>query len=277
MRTLLKRNIGITGFMSIQELNFVQSVFLELFKEHEAYGQDVVVPRLMAGILVSSKTINNIPNKFPGRYPRPEQLTELFLAANANNTLNLCHYNTDTPQNLVAECEQVMETVGPALHGFQLNVCWPDPAVIRELKRRHPKLHILLQIGGRALDQFQYTREATFLGYNTEGFLAQVREYGDSINEVLLDPSGGFGQLLQAGRLLPLVEALMQIEGLGIGVAGGLSSETIESIAPIASSCPYLSIDAEGRLRNPHDDSLNLVKAIAYLMVAFMLFYPKEV
>lgn len=278
MRILPRRNIGITGFMFVEELRVVQDAFLSLFKQYEGYhGKDMAEPRLMAGILVSSKTINDIQNKYPGRYPKPERLTELFLEANASNTLNLCHYNTDNPQNLVAECERVMEVVGPALHGFQLNVCWPDPAIIQELRKRHPKLHILLQVGGRALNEFARGREGAFSHYDTVGFIERMKPYGDSVNEVLLDPSGGFGQLLQSGRLIGLCEALMQFEDLGIGVAGGLSAETMETVAPITAICPYLSIDAEGRLRNPEDDSLNLETAQAYLKAAFDLFYPKKV
>jgi hypothetical protein len=277
MPTLPKRNIGVTGFMSVEELKTAQDLFIRLFEQHEAaHEKENSEPRLMAGILVSSKTIEGIPDRYPGRYPKPQKLTDLFLEANSWNTRNLAHYNTDTPENLVEECEQVMEVVGPSLDGFQLNIRWPDPVLVKELRRRHPRLHILLQVGGGALSHFARGREGAFSRYDTEGFMAKVLEYGGSLNEILLDPSGGRGEALQAGHLTPLVRELMKVEGLGIGVAGGLSGETMGLVSELVPVCSYLSIDAEGRLRNSEDDSLNLERVEVYLKAAFELFYPKE-
>jgi hypothetical protein len=275
-RDIPKRNIGVTGFMSLWELMFAQEVFYKLFERHQAAHQkENSEPRLMAGILVSSKTINGIANRYPGRYPRPEMLTDLFIEANRHNTLSLAHYNTDTPENLVTECEKVMDLVGPAMHGFQLNVRWPEPELLKELRYCHPELHILLQVGGKALGEFMLGGwEGESLEYDTSAFMAKVASYGGSINEILLDPSGGKGQPLQANHLAPLVRELMKVEGLGIGVAGGLSGKTIGLVSELVPVCPYLSIDAEGRLRNPDDDSLNLEQVEAYLRAAFDLFYP---
>lgn len=276
MRPLPKRNIGVTGFMSVGELKAVQDFFLSLFIEHElAHKKENAEPRLMAGILVSSKSINGIPNRYPGRYPKPESLRDLFSAAMENNTLNLAHYNTDTPENLVEECEQVMEVAGDALHGFQLNIRWPDPALITELRHRHPKLHLLLQVGDSALAEFAKGQEGRFDHYDTESFMSRVATYGGCFNEILLDPSGGKGQPLQADRLKPLVQSLMTIDGLGIGVAGGLSGETMGLTADIACTCPYLSIDAEGLLRDRVTDSLSIAMVESYLRAAFTAFYPK--
>ena len=276
-RSLPMRNIGVTGFTSVEQIKTVQDYFVDLFEEHEAaHKKENSEPRLMVGILISSKTINGILNKYPARYAKPEALTRLFLEAMAYNTLNLAHYNTDNPENLVQECEYVMKVVGPALHGFQLNVRWPEPKLIKELKCHHPELHILLHIGGKALSDFALGSKGWFVSYDTQAFMAKVAQYDGCLDEILLDPSGGTGQPLNAYQLAPLVRELMTVEGLGINVAGGLSAPSILLVNDLVPLCPYLGIDAEERLRNSEDDSLNVGWVKAYLKVAFNLFYPKE-
>jgi len=247
VRTLPKRNIGVTGFMSVDELRVVQDQFIQLFGEHkEAHKEKNSEPRLMAGILVSSKTINGLTNRYPGRYPKPENMRSLFKEANHYNTLNLAHYNTDNPISLIAECEHVMEVAGSSLHGFQLNICWPNPSLIKELRRRYSELFILLQVGANALSDFAIGSERAFSRYDVGGFMTKVSQYEGCLDGVLLDPSAGKGQLLEPHRLISLVQALMNVDGLGIGVAGGLSAETINQVSDLGRVCPYLSIDAEG-------------------------------
>ena len=76
-------NIGVTGFMWPYEIAFAQEVFNRLFDEYNLADKKAVVrPRLMAGALVSSKTIDGRPNKYPGRYPRLGILNDLCCEAN---------------------------------------------------------------------------------------------------------------------------------------------------------------------------------------------------
>lgn len=266
--------IGITGFTLVEEIRAVRKAFFELLaklRDKNFLNNDIVEPQLMVGILTNPKTFNGMAHKFPGRYPKLDQLRTLFKVANACNTLVLCHhcFSGDPSQNIIEDSERIMNVTGNTTHGFQLNVCWPDSIQVMELRRLHPKMHIILQIGGKALSKFAKLTST----YDPNTLLKRVREYEGSINSILLDPSGGFGQLLKKERLTLLVKTLMQIENLGIGVAGGLCAETMGVVAPMAAICPYLSIDAEGRLRNPKDDSLELEKTKAYLTSAFQVLY----
>ncbi|HSI21186.1 MAG TPA: hypothetical protein VLA04_05850, partial [Verrucomicrobiae bacterium] len=206
MRTLPKRNIGVTGFMSAGELVAVQQRFSQLCELHKSE------PRLMAGVLISDKTAAGVVNRHPGRFPRPESLQPL-LAAVGPQTLSLAHFNTHKREEMVAQCEQILELAGENLHGFQLNICWPEPMLVQELRKRHPKLHILLQIGAHALKKVRHDGRLL-----TE----KLATFEGCVDEVLLDPSGGKGIPMDTKSLLPLVEALMRMDGLGIGVAGGL-------------------------------------------------------
>lgn len=275
MCTMPRRMIGVTGFMTAQELRFAQDLFGRLVT---FYGLDDKSeeerPQLMAGILVSRKTANGIPDRYPNRYPKPEALPALLQEASRSSaTLSLVHYNTDTPDNLLSECEKLIQVAGPNLQGLQLNLCWPHPALTQELHRRYPDFFITLQVGSQALQQFELRKNGEFCAYEAIRMVVQVQQYEDSIQGILLDPSGGRGETLQSARLLPLVQALTHRTGLSVGVAGGLSGRTIGLLNNLPEACPYLSIDAEGRLRNLHDDSLNLSAVAMYLSAAFDIFY----
>lgn len=258
MSTLPRRNIGVTGFMSAGELVAVQQRFAQLCDLYQA------TPRLMAGVLVSDKTATGEMNRHPGRFPRPEALPALLAPVGAQ-TLALAHFNTHDVSGLVEQCERVLDVAGPNLHGFQLNICFPEPSLVQELRKRHPKLHILLQLGGHALRKVRHDGQL---------LLERLAGYEGCIDEVLLDPSGGKGIPLQAERLLPLVEALMCVKGLGIGACGGLSATTMSLVAPIARICPFISVDAEGLVRDKVTDALLLGEVDAYLVSAFDLLCP---
>ena len=59
-------------------------------------------------------------------------------------------------------------------------------------------------------------------------------------------------------------------DNIGIGIAGGLSHDNLARLRPFLSEY-YLSIDAEGKLRDA-DDHLDLAKATLYLQAANKLF-----
>ena len=54
---------------------------------------------------------------------------------------------------------------------------------------------------------------------------------------------------------------------LGIGIAGGLSADTLPHIAGLLQEIPDLSIDAEGQLRD-ENDHLDVNKAVRYVLAA---------
>ncbi len=56
MENLPRRNIGVTGFMTPQEIDAVQKTFSMLNHEHRVLNKGGVYPRFMIGILVSAKT-----------------------------------------------------------------------------------------------------------------------------------------------------------------------------------------------------------------------------
>lgn len=277
MRPSKTRNIGVTGITLPEQFSAISESFTLLCEKYYDDQKETPTPRLMTGVLVSDETINEVSNRCPSRYPPLKNLGPLFQKAESEGVLCLAHYNTENPQNILDECENVLEKVGPSLKGFQLNLRWPDPGQIVELRRRHPNLYLLLQIGSRALSDCAGSQKDSRSYYDANELVSYLKSYESCLNGVLLDPSGGRGKLLEAYQLQLLVNVLNQgSDTLDIGVAGGLSSETITILQGLSWICPRLSIDAEGKLRNTKDDSLSLSKVEAYLEAALKLFYQER-
>ncbi|MDP3947688.1 MAG: hypothetical protein Q8Q41_03295, partial [bacterium] len=139
--------------------------------------------KLMVGVLASSKTLAGRTNKWPGRYPKMERISEIFQVHPA--ALNLIHYNTDEPETLSDQLLRLVEISGENLHGFQLNVAWP---LVEELEKFHEatswKQRLVLQVGGGAMARVEHSPQK---------FADMVALYGGFVgvvDDVLIDPSG---------------------------------------------------------------------------------------
>lgn len=241
--------VGVTGFMSTQEVGTLLGSFPK-GSQHQ----------LMVGVLDSSKTLAGKTNKWPGRYPAVTAIRGIFL--NHPRALNLVHYSTNTPQTLVQECTQVLQLAGPYCHGLQLNVCWPDPAQIAQLRLTCPRVKLVLQLGGQAMAEESY---------NPDGIARRLAtQYYDLVDGVLFDPSGGLGIGFDPAVAVRFLFAVQQTKLVAtFGVAGGLGPETIDLLAPVAAAYPSVSIDAEGRLRTPQpEDALDVRRACRYVQAA---------
>lgn len=241
--------IGVTGFMSRTEV-------LEAL---EVVPQDAK-HRLMVGVLMSSKTLAGRQNKWPGRYPKREAVADIFV--DDPRALNLVHYSTDEPDTLCSQLEEITELAGSNLDGFQLNMAWPSISELEDYRQANSDKFIVLQIGSRAMGR----RLADEFAYD-------VSTYLDVIDAILIDPSGGKGEPLDAAKAAEYLWALSTYS-IGLGVAGGLGPRTLNLIDPLIRDFNRnLSIDAEGRLRAPQpEDKLRLNAMKAYLSGAFLMF-----
>ena len=244
--------IGVTGFTDRNQVETALSEFLGA----DSVGEHM----LMVGILVSHKTLRGETNKFPARYPAISTISDLLVSS--SQVLNLVHFNTHT-QNFCEELEIVAQHAGPNLDGFQLNLCWPDPTEIYAYKNKHHPSTIVLQIGGRAFAQ---------IGLDPSKLTDVLeRNYGDLIDYILLDPSGGTGQQMNIHKTNEYLDEIYS-KGLqnkfGIGIAGGLSSENISILQPLVDKYDNLSIDAEGRLRIPENDLMNLSEVQRFIQAS---------
>jgi len=253
--------IGVTGFMDEADVREVLFVFPKDARH-----------KLMVGVLASQKTFRGEQNKYPNRYPDKDAIGKIFV--DHPQALNLVHYHTlVSDQMLASELMAVRQAAGPHCHGFQLNVRWPSPKALEiyhhasSIGFRPKQDTIVLQIGHHAMME---------VDANPEILAERVRQYKGLVDYVLIDPSGGKGEgfnkdfasecFAQLGVLAP---------ELGLGIAGGLSADTIGNIEGFLTMWPDISIDAEGRLRN-EDDHLEVGKATRYVVEANHLFrrYP---
>lgn len=246
--------LGVTGFMSRAEVT-----------EALAVVPQGSTRRLMVGVLMSSKTLVGQTNEWPGRYPLKENVKDIFV--DDPRALNLIHYNTDHPETLLMQLIEITELAGPHLDGFQLNIAWPPISQLEDYWKAYPGKFLLLQIGGRAMSEVE----------SMERFGELVGAYLPMIDAILIDPSGGKGEPLDAVKGAEYLRAVRQYPTLGIGIAGGLGPETLHLLDPLVREFSDLSIDAEGRLRTPKpEDKLSLGAMRDYLDDGFPILAGKE-
>lgn len=245
--------IGVTGFMSSGEIKHV------LDYTHLKGSNRL----LMVGVLASSKSLEGLPNKWPGRYPKAQEIERIFI--NDDRCLNLVHYATKNPDTLEEQLVKITDIAGDHFNGFQLNMPFPNPKAIEHYLKRFPEKVIVFQVGGRAFELVNHSPYA----------LAKriVTEYDGLIDHVLLDPSGGTGQPFNPEVARGYLDQLAPHSAkFGLGVAGGLSSQSLHLIQPLVADYKDISIDAEGRLRESVNDQLDTGAAVDYVAGALDLF-----
>lgn len=252
-----KAYVGITGPVNIQETR-------DICKEFSEAGYSMESPHIpMIGFLISYKTLNGQPtgNK---RYPPANTLLNLLQATNGQ-VLTMVHYNSreiDTLSNQVAQIFDGVYEKG-LCKAIQLNIVWPDINQVARIKEQYPDMQVVFQASHKATDG------------KTPNQIAQgVRNYGDSISYVLIDPSSGRGMPFDLESSVAIYSELREkCSDLTIGFAGGFTGENValrlnEILQKIGES--NFCIDAEGGLRDKitsayGDDLLNIEKVRGYL------------
>jgi hypothetical protein len=238
--------IGVTGFMTEVEVAAAVAAFDALPNSRQRV--------LMVGVLASSKTLRGEQNRWPNRYPKVGEIARLL--SPHRRVLNLIHFATDDQHTLRDQIEQLMDFGGRYLDGFQLNMSWPEPDHFRVVQG----MRIVLQLGPRALAMCN----------DPDQVAVRLDDYNSLITDVLLDGSGGHGVPIDVESAATYVRAIgARHRELGLGVAGGLSHEGLDRIQPLMDEFPWLSFDAEGRLRTPApEDTLDLELTRRYIAKA---------
>jgi len=255
-----KPYVGITGPVNIQETMDICNEFYEA-------GYTMKTPHIpMLGFLVSYKTLNGQGTK-NRRYPPINELPELLQAVNGK-ALTMIHYNSREMNSLSDQIFKLFDDIYEEnlCRSLQLNIVWPDIEQITKIKENYPKMNIVFQLSHKATEG-KIPREIS------EG----VKYYGDLLDYVLIDPSGGRGMPFHLKSSIEIYKELRkQCPGLTIGFAGGFDGE---NVAPRLKELVQhteetnFCIDAEGGLRDKitseyGDDVLNIEKARKYLQNA---------
>ncbi len=245
--------IGITGFMTREEVETVMGAIPSNASR-----------KFMVGVLASPKTIYGNGNKWTGRYPMGNDISGIF--TDDPRAFNLIHYG-DGLKSSEGLGEALMmiasDIAGPNLHGFQLNMAWPEAGEIAKFKEKFPEMQIVLQAGRWTLKD------------STETALELVKRFraaylNGEVDYLILDISGGLGIELFPGLMVKNMKAIKAAAlDIGITVAGGLHKGNLDLLDPILEICPDASVDAEGALRMGPDDHLVLSEAIGYTKGAY--------
>lgn len=268
-KLMRKRYLGITDVPDKHRLNDMIDVF-------EWSGAPELGMLLHAGIMMSYKTLNHLPSKWTGAWPKNEEIADIFVSD--PNVLNTLHYADYDGIDIEASLDRAIAFGGPHLDALQLDMVWPDPKAIARVKgRENASLRIILQVSAVALDQAGNDPDevvARLTAY--EEAAAQVGGWGVRIiNDVLFDKSMGRGQGLDADVLRPFIAAVRaQAPDLGISVAGGLGPDSLLLAGPLVWDFPMLSIDAQSKLRPSGDahDPIDWDMAEAYVRRAVRMF-----
>jgi len=214
--------------------------------------------RLMIGVLANVRTLAGLDSeRGRNRHPPVERIAEIF--PDHPLALSCLHFYSHGEAPLAESLRKVVELAGPRLQAVQLNVAWPPPEALRELRSTHPGLALIFQVRAGAEDESSPVQAAE-----------RVHDlYRGLLDAVLFDPSRGLGRLFDPAAAGAFLGAMARADpDLGLGVAGGLCAETLPLVRSLRMKFPQLSVDAEARLRD-EEDRLVPARASAYVRRAF--------
>lgn len=225
--------IGIVDFATFEQ---VQNM-LEVFNAHLPSGSN---RKLHVGLMMSYKTLNDIPSKWLSVFPSKETIADIFSSDETYNCLHYADYDNDP--ELWKSLSRAISYGGTGIHALQLDMVWPDPGQIANgVHASRKQIEVILQVGKNALAE---------VNDNPKVLVKRLGDYEGIIHRVLLDKSMGRGIGMDANILLPFARAIKEsLPSIGLGAAGGLGPKTVDRIRPLLAEFPDISFDAQGRLR----------------------------
>lgn len=216
--------------------------------------------QVMYGVLASGWTLQGRAPTNTRQYPPAVELGGLV--SRHPQALNLIHYNNGRRPYALDMQLASLKALAPNFNGAQLNFAWPNPVELRR-EVASPNV-IVLQVGSLAMREAGRDKAAQWL-----------RPYGGVVDYALVDPSGGTGKPFDGAYMnlllndLSMASRLYRLE-IMLGIAGGLSAESIPLLAPLLRRFPDLSWDAQAGLRDA-DDELDLDRVQQYLAASLHL------
>ena len=223
--------IGITDFTDFRQVEKMLTVFNSKVPSSCDY-------LLHVGVMMSYKTLHNIPTKWSKAFPHKETIAEIFSSDEVFNCLHYVDY--ENKDDLANSIESAIYYGGKNLDAMQFDMIWPNPNVIRNVFK-NKNISVIIQIGRDAFED---------VNNNVDIIVDRISHYEDSIQYVLLDKSMGKGVGMNAKVLLPVIEKIEKdLPNLGVAVAGGLGPNTMYFANEIFEKYNGISIDAQSRLR----------------------------
>ena len=288
---------GTSGIMSADEVLGIRKILDEIDPDGSRLlpsGADDIesdrIERTIAiGVLCSSKSLRGEPTRWKNRYAEQSAWKGIVDACDADADARLTsflHISSSALHKTVGEdpdIERAFEAAEPHLQqfdGFQINSAWPQASFVSRAATfsRSRGMYFILQIPARAIEECRAESDAGTARNVAERLCLYFRgNLKRPFSHVLIDPSCGTGKDLDVGLTEAIVKALTQAlagTGVEIGIAGGLSAETLPHVKPLLTRYPDLSTDAEGKLRDGSELGGHLVldKVRQYLDAALPRF-----
>jgi hypothetical protein len=213
----------------------------------------------MVGVMASPKSLAGMPTRYDGVWLKPQDFPTVFL--DDSRAFNVPHWadykDRTTPEHL----KQLMAHCQGKAHAIQLDMPWPDPDLVLDFRDSFD-IPIILQVGRKSLETL-----GVAMGL-IKPMLERINGYGTHISGILLDMSGGEGRDMDASYLSHYVQAISEDRpDLTIAVAGGLGPDSLKLVEPLLKQFPWLSRDAQSRLRASglSTDPIDWDRATAYI------------
>lgn len=233
-KTMKVPYIGVTDFASRAQV--MQAL---------GYMPERINRRLHVGAMMNYKTLHGIPTEkgWENIWLNEAGLRGLFQPhPRVFNVLHYADYDDPcltTSDDLIAACVKA----GPGLQGLQLDMIWPTPQLIREVKQVFPHLEVILQVGKKALEQFDLLP--------SKYFVHMLGKYLPETSYFLIDCSLGTGKEMDVPYVLRYLRDANEIISFdGLAVGGGLGPTTYSLLEEIFNLSLLISCDAQGKMRS---------------------------
>ncbi len=230
--------IGICDVASSDQIRYL----LQYFLEDSSHC-------LMAGVMMSRKTLYGLPTKWADIFPKKETIKDIFSFSDPRlmNTIHYADYEVgderDRSLRLTLEC--VEENYGgPHLDAIQLDMIWPSTRELIRFRHSSPT-QVVLQVGEKAM---------AMCGDDPIKVCERLNDYGKTIDYVLFDKSMGKGKGMDASLLATYVGALASdCPHLLPAVAGGIGPSSMHLVEPLMRAYPSISMDMQSKVRKSGD------------------------
>jgi hypothetical protein len=252
--------IGITGITSDEDVDTISECC-------KIVATTVRTHRVMAGVLVSAKTLHGEPTT-NRRYPTIDRVEALLLNSRYAYAWPVVHYNTRAVGDSLGNELRELVNRCPSMRGLQLNIVRPTPSVVYAFAFDHPHVEVIVQMNRAAFGDPPVPADA----------ILYARDYPNA-SHALLDLSGGCGADINAAFAARVARGWPYAAQLG--VAGNLGPDAGPTLRALrddlgAERFASLSFDAESRVRVPvedpivgerYQDRLDRSKTLAYTAV----------
>lgn len=201
--------------------------------------------RLHVGAMISYKTLNNIPTStgWENIWLNKSGLQELFV--NDWSVFNVLHYadygheRSKRAPTTVEHLLKALNRAGPHVNGIQLDMVWPAPTMVAELRYARPGIEIIQQISSKAKEEAGIR------------WVDKMEQYAGIVDYILLDSGMGKGIPFQPANVIYDINIALScgFSQSQIAVAGGLGPKTYTNLQPVLDRYPDISCDAQGKLR----------------------------